>query len=168
MITSKPNDWREYRRMRAYELKGQGYTQAQIAQILDVSEGAVSQWFSRVEEADGDQTVLRHRKPPGPASKLSLEQLAEIPKLLLKGASEYGFTGDIWTGSRVAWLIKFKYDVTYHPKHVCRLLKLLGWTPQKPVEKAVQRDEEAIARFKAQRWLELKKKPKTKVLKSSS
>ncbi len=148
--------------MRAYELKGQGYTQAQIARILDVSEGAVSQWFSRVEAAEGDQEVLRHRKPPGPASKLTLEQLAEIPSLLLKGASAYGFTGDIWTGSRVAWLIKFKYGVSYHPKHVCRLLKLLGWTPQKPVEKATQRDEAAVERFKAQRWLTLKKKPKKK------
>jgi transposase len=122
MITSKPNDWREYRRLRAYELKNQGYSQAQIARILDVSEGAVSQWFSRVEEAGGDQNGLLHRKPPGPASKLTFEQLAKLPSLLLKGASEYGFTGDVWTGSRVAWLIKFTYGVSgMHPSsRFCR------------------------------------------------
>jgi transposase len=167
MNTSKPKDWREYRRMRGYELKAQGYTQAQIARILDVSEGAVSHWFSRVAAADGDQAVLRHRKPPGPASKLTTEQLVEIPKLLLKGATAYGFTGEVWTGSRVAWLIKFTYGISYHPKHVCRLLKLLGWTPQKPVEKANQRDEAAVERFKQERWLELKKKRQKRALKSS-
>jgi transposase len=76
------------------------------------------------------------------------------------GASEYGLPGDVWTGRRVAWLIKFKYNVTYHPKQVCRLLKLLGWTPQKPVEKATQPADEAVERFKTQSCPELKKSRK--------
>ncbi len=80
-----------------------------------------------------------------------------MPDLLLKGATAYGFTGDIWTGERVAWLIKFKYGISYHPKHVCRLLKRLGWTPQKPVERATQRDQAAIDNWQSQRWPELKK-----------
>lgn len=157
MNTTKPNDWREYRRFQAFELRQQGWKNAKIAQALGVSKGAVSQWFKRVDEADGNKEVLRHRRPPGVSRKLSVDQMVELPTLLLKGATSFGFVGDVWTGSRVAKLIKLQYGVTYHPKHVCRLLKFLGWTPQKPVEKARQRNEEAIEKWQQDKWPELKK-----------
>ena len=67
MNTTKPNDWREYRRFQAYELKQQGWKNSQIAQALSVSKGAVSQWFKRVEQADGNKEVLRHHPSPGDA-----------------------------------------------------------------------------------------------------
>jgi transposase len=166
MNTTKPNDWREYRRLQAYELKQKGWKNSQIAQALGVSKGAVSQWFKRVEQAAGNKEALLHRPPPGVPRKLSVDQMVELPSLLLKGASSFGFVGDVWTGSRVARLIKLQYGVTYHPKHVCRLLKFLGWTPQKPVEKATQRDEAAIEKWQREKWPELKKRLRTKATKS--
>ena len=42
------NDWREYRRFRAWELKQQGWSQTRIAAALGVTGGAVSQWFKKV------------------------------------------------------------------------------------------------------------------------
>ncbi|MCA1854173.1 MAG: helix-turn-helix domain-containing protein [Beggiatoa sp.] len=41
-----PHNWREWRRMRALELKRQGWKQRDIASALDVSKGAVSQWLA--------------------------------------------------------------------------------------------------------------------------
>jgi transposase len=168
MNTTKPNDWREYRRFQAYELRQQGWRNSQIAKALSVSKGAVSQWFKRVDEAAGNKEVLRHHPAPGVPRKLRVDQMVELPILLAKGATSFGFVGDIWTGTRVARLIKMQYGISYHPKHVCRLLKFLGWTPQKPVEKASQRDEAAIEKWQAERWPDLKKKPKKKVMKSPS
>src|SRR5206468_11352581 len=168
MNTTKPNDWREYRRFQAYELKGQGWKNSQIAKALGVSKGAVSQWFKRVEEAGGNKEALVHRPPPGVPRRLSVDQMVELPTLLLKGATNFGFVGDVWTGSRVAKLIKMQYGISYHPKHVCRILKFLGWTPQKPVEKATQRDEAAIEKWQEEKWPALKKKPKMKVTKLPS
>jgi transposase len=160
MNTTKPNDWREYCRLQGYELKQQGWKNSRIAQALGVSRGAVSHLFKRVEEASGNKEALRHRPAPGVPRKLSLDQMVELPTLLLKGATSFGFGGDIWTGTRVARLIKVQYGVSYHPKHVCRLLKFLGWIPQKPVEKASQRDEAAIEKWQQEKWPDLKKKPK--------
>jgi transposase len=37
------------------------------------------------------------------------------------------------------------------------LLKALRWTPQKPMERAAQRDEEKISEWRSETWPELKK-----------
>jgi transposase len=50
----------------------------------------------------------------------------------------------LWTAWRVADLIKRECDVEYHPGHVWRLLKQLGWSCQRPVGRALERDDEAI------------------------
>src|SRR5215471_13579939 len=75
-------DWREWRRLRAWELKQQGWQQCAIASALGVTEGAVSQWVRRGRE--GGMAGLRHRPPPGPTSRLTPEQLARLPLLLAR------------------------------------------------------------------------------------
>ena len=42
--------------------------------------------------------------------------------------------------------------LSYHPGHVWRLLRWLGWTPQRPARRATERDEEQIARWIAEDW----------------
>ena len=80
MAKRKPQDWREARRLRAWELKQQGWKQNKIAEALGVTRGAVSQWFSRAE-SEGVE-ALYSRKAGGPKPQLSDEQLAELPALL--------------------------------------------------------------------------------------
>ncbi|MDP6519113.1 MAG: winged helix-turn-helix domain-containing protein [Planctomycetota bacterium] len=50
------------------------------------------------------------------------------------------------------------FGVRYHPAHVSRLLRTLGWSPQKPIQRATQRDEAAIATWYAERWPAIKKR----------
>lgn len=165
MQTINSTDWREQRRLQAYRLFEKGWRNCEIAEALGVSQGAVSQWQKRSQKAG--QPALLHRRPPGMPARLSETQLAELPGLLLVGAESYGFTGQVWTSERVAWLIKFKFGISFHRAHVCRILKQIGWTLQKPVEKATERDEAAIEKWRTERWPRLKKKPKNKVGSSS-
>ena len=58
--------------------------------------------------------------------------------------------------------------VRYHPAHVWRLLGQLGWSCQRPAGRALERDEEAIQRWKKYRWPQLKKKPAGRAKLSSS
>jgi len=102
---------------------------------------------------------LRAHPAPGPTPRLTPEQKAQIPELLLRGAEAFGFRGDIWTCARVAEVIRREFGVTYHPDHVSRLLRECGWSQQKPRRRASQRDEEAIAAWVKERWPEVKKKP---------
>jgi transposase len=152
---SPPHDWREARRLRAWELKRQGWNQRTIAAALGVSPGAVSQWLKRA--AAGGLEALRTRIRPGPTPKLTPEQRARIPELLARGAEAYGFAGDVWTATRVATVIERELGVRYHPAHVSRLLRAVGWSVQRPIRRATQRDEAAIAAWYAERWPALEK-----------
>jgi transposase len=151
-----PRDWREGRRFRAWELHQHGWKQHKIAEALGVTQGAISQWLKRAR--DGGVQALRARFSPGAPSRLSPDQLAQLPALLARGAPAFGFLGDIWTRARVADVIKREFGVSYHPDHVGRLLKAVGWTVQKPSERASQRDEQEIAAWREQKWPEIKKK----------
>ena len=147
--------------MRAFELKEQGWKQIEIAKALGVTRGAVSQWFRRARDGGGKE-ALRHHPAPGRTPRLRQEQLARLPELLSKGAEYYGFIGEVWTGERVATLIKDVFSVRYHATHARRLLRQAGWTSQKPIQRATQRDEEAIGRWMTERWPEVKKRPRRK------
>jgi transposase len=151
-----PTDWREGRRLRAWELKQQGWTQQAIAAALGVTPGAVSQWMSRAKQ--GGVEALRRRPAPGPTPKLTGAQRARIPTLLARGAGAFGFRGEVWTAGRVTTVIKRELGVAYHPNHVGKLLRAAGWAAQKPIRRASQRDEAAIAAWHAERWPALQKK----------
>jgi transposase len=151
----QPVDWREGRRLRAWDLKQQGWTQQAIAGALGVTPGAVSQWMSRARR--GGVAALRRRPAPGPTPKLTAEQRAQLPALLARGAEAFGFRGEVWTARRVATVIRREFGVRYHPNHVGKLLRAAGWSPQKPRRRASQRDEAAIAAWHAERWPALKK-----------
>ena len=69
-----------------------------------------------------------------------------------------GLRGDIWTQPRVTEVIRCQFQVSYHPSQVGRILKSCGWSRQKPVHRAVLRDEEAIQRWKEERWHQVKKR----------
>jgi len=149
--------WREWRRRRAWELQQQGWTQQHIAQALAVTQGAVSQWLQQARLQG--VTALRDHPAPGAPPLLTSDERALLGALLLEGAEACGFRRDVWTSKRVTQLIKEQFGVTYHPGHVRRLLGQLGFSPQRPLVRATQRDEAAIAAWYAERWAALKKRP---------
>src|SRR3954447_9379344 len=150
-----PTSWREGRRLRAWDLHLMGWTQSQIAEALGVTQGAVSRWLKRATL--GGVEALRTQPPPSRPSLLRPAQLAQLEKLLQQGAEAIGFRGALWTRRRVARLIHDQFGVSYHPGHVSRLLKQIGWTPQRPLQRATQRDDDAITEWYAERWPALKK-----------
>jgi len=68
----------------------------------------------------------------------------------------------VWTRARVAAVIKQHFGVQFSLSHVRRLLQQIGWSRQKPIERATQRNEQAIERWCTEKWQELEKKPNVK------
>jgi transposase len=153
---SEFRDWKEWRRLRALRLKNEGWSQRAIAEALGVSEPAVSHWLA-VAERDGAE-ALRSRPAPGRVPRLTADQERLIPEFLWHGPEAYGFHGEVWTCARIALVIEEEFGVRYHKDHVGRLLKRLGGTPQMPIRRAIQRDEPAIRRWRAEVWPELRKR----------
>jgi transposase len=156
-MNDKPKNWKEGRRLRAWELHLDGWKQTEIADVLGVTQGAVSQWVAR-GRTDGE-AGLRDRSSPGAPLRLTLKQRAELPGFLARGAEAFHFRGDVWTTGRIAEVIRREFGVRYHRDHVGRLLRLIGWSPQKPAEHALERDDAEIATWCDERWPEIKKKP---------
>lgn len=148
-----PENWHEWRRLRALELKQQGWYQRDIAAALGVREETVSRWLARAHH-DGPE-ALRSRPASGPLPRLSLEQKRLIPEFLWHGPEAYGFRGQVWTRARIVRVLEEEFGVRYHKGHVGRLLQELRWTPQAPIRRALQRDEEAIRRWRVEVWPDL-------------
>jgi transposase len=153
--TGRAKEWREERRLRAWALKAKGWGQEKIAEALGVTAGAVSQWMRRGRE--GGEEALKSRPRPGATPRLTAEQREQLPVLLAQGAETFGFRGDVWTAKRVATVIRREFGVRYHPNHVGKLLRAAGWSVQKPLERASQRDEAAIEAWRTERWPALKR-----------
>jgi len=145
----------ERRRMRAMRLFEKGETQAAVARRLGVSRQTALRW-AQAWERDGVQG-LRAAGRAGRKPKLSADQLGRIEQALLEGPAALGYVTEIWTLPRIAELIEKITGVHYHPGHVWRLMRQLGWSIQKPTTRARERDEAAIARWRKSRWLALKK-----------
>ena len=154
-MNQPPHNWKEARRLRAWHLQQEGWSQRQIASALGVSEGAVSQWMTRAR--GGGSEALRHRPYPGATRRLSPEQLARLPELLHRGAEAYGFRGQVWTRSRIAALMQVAFGIWYHPRHVSRLCQVIHWSPQKSARRARQRDEAAITHWREDTWPAIKR-----------
>jgi transposase len=149
-----PFDAGEWRRMQAWRLSQRGWKQRDIAVALSASEAAVSRWLATARA--GGPAALESRPIPGRPARLTAEQRRLLPDVLWHGAEAYGFRGDVWTCGRVAQVLKEEFGVGYSKSQVSRILKGLGWTPQVPITRAIQRDEEAIARWREEAWPELR------------
>jgi transposase len=142
--------------MRALDLSRQGWKQRDIAVALDASEGAVSRWLAAARR--GGPEALRSHPAPGPLGKLTPEQLRLIPDFLWHGAEAYGYRGDVWTCERVAAVLHEEFGASYSKSQVSRLLMRIGWTPQVPITRAIQRDEASIERWRVESWPVLRDK----------
>src|SRR6516165_3610672 len=151
-----PRECLEWRRFRALYLKRRGWSQRDIAEALDVSEVALSTWLARARDAGPE--ALRARPVPGRSPRLTSGQLRSIPEFLWHGPEAYGFRGEVWTRARIAQVIEEEFGVRYHKGHVGKLLQELRWTPQVPIRRALQRDEEAIRRWRSDVWPELRRR----------
>lgn len=99
------------------------------------------------------EPALASKGPGGPPSRLSAQQLRELEQLLGPGPAAAGFTEDArWTLARVAQPIATRFRIRYSLEGVPPVLRRLGWTPQMPIHRAVERDEEQITRWPCGQW----------------
>ena len=150
------------RRLEARRLLDEGLTQAEVARRLKVSRQSVSRW------AELPRRELAKLKRQGRRSSFDEAARAKLRAALLAGPQAAGFSGELWTVPRVRQLIAQRFGHRFSQVHVWRLLGQLGFSPQRPVARARERDEAKITAWKTQQWPRLKKKPGGKDAPSSS
>ena len=83
-----------------------------------------------------------------------------VVRILLIGAIAYGYRTELWTTNRVAEVIRKTFHIPCHFNTAGQLLHRLGWTHQKPERRALERNEQAIERWKRKDWPRVKKTPR--------
>jgi transposase len=149
----------ERRRRRAITLLEQGLSLSEVARRVQASVGSVYPW--RQAWRTGGEAALAPKSVSGAPRKLTDQQRAPVVQLLLQGASANGFPNELWTVKRIAAVRQVHFGVRYHPSHVWKILRGLGWSCQVPERRAIQRDEEAIAHWQRYQWPAIKKSPTT-------
>jgi len=156
----------ERRRLRALALLKEGLLPSEVARRVGVERRSVRRWKAAARKRG--EAAVRAKPAPGRPSKLTARHKRRLETLLLKGAQAAGFETDLWTCPRVVDLVEKRFGVRYHVDHVGRLLHELGWSPQMPARRAVERDEAAIRRWARETWPRVKKTPAPAVRRSSS
>ena len=144
------------RRLEAARLFRKGQRQAAVARELKVSRQSVSRWYRQWSRFGGPG--LRGSNQAGRPERLDQGKKARVQAALLAGPMAQGWPTDLWTLPRAAKMIEAVTGVRYHPGHVWRIMRQLGWTLQRPALLATERDEQRIERWKLTTWEQVKKK----------
>jgi transposase len=145
----------ETRRRLAGRLLLEGRKIGEVAEIVAASASSVRRWRQAVKK--GGLEALKAKTHLGPKPRLNEKQKQRLVKVLLAGPRKAGYRTDLWTCPRVAEVIAKKFHVDYHPAHVWKILRSLGWTPQKPEQRARERNEADIRRWRRQVWPRIKR-----------
>ncbi len=145
------------RRMQAAKLLAQGHPQHEIVRRLRVSRPTAHRWY-HAWRRHGRKGLLGTGRA-GRRPRLAPAQRARLEAALLQGPRAWGFATELWTLERITQIIWKTCHVRYHPGHVWRVLQQLGWSRQRPMRRAKERNEAAIARWLRVRWPQVKKTP---------
>jgi transposase len=146
----------EQRRLHAIALLNKSHQPVEVARIVGVDRRSVRRWKAAYLK-NGNKAI--QAKPAGRPQKLDEKTKKQLERQLLRGAKATGFPTDLWTCPRIAETIQSLFGVHYHVDHIGRLLRSMGWSPQKPQRRAVERNETEIQRWIKQDWPRIKKKP---------
>lgn len=146
---------RESVRLEAAELFEAGLASQVIADRLRVTRKSVNEW--RQAWRDGGEAALLSKGAGGFKCQLDEAQLAILQFELDRGPAEHGWTEDQrWTLARIVQVTKELFGAEYTLRGMSYLLHRIGWSPQVPVHRAAERDEEAIATWVRESWPDIK------------
>ncbi len=134
-------------RLRAVRLLKEGNNAALVARMFGVSRAMLFRWQQKYDA--GGPAALETKKTPGPASRLSAEQLAKLYAWIVgRDPRQFEFDFGLWTRKIVRDLIRREFRVKLSEVQVGRLLAKMGLSPQRPLYRAYQQNPELVEEWK--------------------
>lgn len=154
-LTAQGRSRREKVRLQAAEMFARDTDPALIARELRVSTKSVYAW--RRAWRAGGEAALASKGPGGNPCRLDEGQLARLRAALDAGPAACGWGQDQrWTLARAAALALRLFGVSYTLRGMSFLLHRLGYSPQVPAHRAVERDEDAVTEWRARTWAKVR------------
>lgn len=136
-------------RMQAIKAVRQGRPVAEVAETFGVNERSLYRWLARF--ADGGQQGLQSKPKSGRPAKLTEDELRWIAQTVRdETPQQLKFPYALWTLSLIRELIHRRLGKALSKGAVRRVMKILGFTPQKPLYRAWQQDPEMVRQWEAE------------------
>ena len=138
-------------RRRAIVALNNGLKQVDVSRLLSVPERTIRRWVALLRQLGVEQLEPKRRgRRAGEASALGVRQMKRIETMVLgKMPDQLRLPLYLWTREAVGALIEREYGLKLTPASIGNYLKRWGMSPQQPVRRAYERNDEAITR-----WLE--------------
>ena len=127
----------------------------EVVEYLEVSLSSAKRWKRAVKE--GGLEALKAKPHLGPKPRLDAKQKHQLVEILLAGPRAAGYANNFWTCQRVAEVVAKKFQVNYHHDYMGPMLHDLGWSCQKPEQRAREADDDALNRWRQEDWPRIKK-----------
>lgn len=126
-------------RVRAVRAVLDGMPIVEVAQAYQTDRTTLHRWLQRFRES-GHEDSLQRRPVSGRPRKLIDLNEADLKKIVLAPASDFGFETDLWTVSRLHRVLLDQFEETISEDTVWRRLREAGLTWQVPVREYFQAD----------------------------
>lgn len=144
-------------RIQSIILSIEGHTTGEIARLLKVSRATVPLWIHNWNAYR--ETGLMEGFRSGRKRKMNSEDLEKLTDIIESGPVAHGLNTGVWTSVIVAKVIEEEFGVQYHPGHVRKLLKHLGFSVQRPTVKLINADPRQQNKWVRYTYPNLKKTP---------
>jgi transposase len=126
-----------------------GMRKSKAARVFKVSRTAIHYWTKAVEEKN-TRALKSKKRGRRPQSRFAPYEAATIVRLILHSTPEQlGLPFALWTREAVRQLIEERYGISMSVWTVGRYLTRWGFTPQKPLRRAYEKDADAV-----KKWIE--------------
>lgn len=151
------NQYRVATRLHAVILSIEKHTSGDIANLLKVNRTNVPVWINNWNNHGADGLLEGHRS--GRKSGLGHEEKERLGDIVESGPVAYGLNTGVWTSKIITQVIKEEFGIRFHPGHVRKLLKKLGFSVQRPTYKLVNADSKKKNKWIRYTYPNLKKTP---------
>ena len=148
-------------RLMAVERVREGERAADVIEAYGFNRTTIYKWLKAALTPGLGVRALRSTKATGRPRSLTPAQERQVFRWVNgRDPRQYGLDFGLWTRAVVSELIEKKFGIRLGVTAVGELLAKLGLTPQKPLERAYQRDPEAIEKWQRETFPAIAKQAK--------
>jgi len=146
-------------RMRAVQQVLDGKKPEDVADAYGMNHRTIYRWLEKYHYGGWD--ALKAKPVPGRPPKLTASQMKWLANLVReKNPRQLSFPFALWTLSMVREVIRRELGIHLSEVSVGRILKTLGFTPQRPLYKAWQQNPVLVSKWKSEDYPQIQKRAK--------
>jgi transposase len=133
-------------------VRNEGISKSQAARLFSVSRASIDKWLLAYSQRGpaGLRSGKRGRKP---VSRLKPHQAATVVRLIQdRCPDQMKLPFALWTREAVCELLRKRFGLSVSVWTAGRYLRNWGFTPQKPVRRAYERDPAAVKRWLSEQY----------------